>query len=102
MIDKKSSEIGDDILVAYADNELPEKEMSRLAPLIAADLKAKNKVKAFRKSAEQLRNFFSVETSQEIPSDIAEKIRGIEVSETYSENVISLPKFREKNVLLVF
>ena len=53
-----SSELSDDVLVAYADSELPEDEMNRLTQLIEADAEAASKVDAFRRSGEQLRDLF--------------------------------------------
>jgi len=83
-----SSELSDDVLVAYADNELPEDEMNRLTQLIEADAEAASKVDAFRRSGEQLRDFFSVDVPAVTPPDIAEKIRAMGGSDDPADNVV--------------
>jgi anti-sigma factor RsiW len=83
-----SSELSDDVLVTYADNELPEDEMNRLTQLIEADAEAASKVDAFRRSGEQLRDFFSVDVPAVTPPDIAEKIRAMGGSDDPVDNVV--------------
>jgi len=88
------AELTDDILVAYADDELPEDEIRRLTPLIEANVEASKKVEAFRKSAQQLRECFSVDTPGETPAHIAEKIRSMEGGRGSEDNVVSLSWYR--------
>ena len=91
-----SSELSDDVLVAYADNELPEDEMNRLTQLIEADAEATSKVDAFRRSGEQLRDFFSVDVPPVTPPDIAEKIRAMGGGDDPENNVVSLETYRQR------
>jgi len=90
------SELSDDILVAYADEELPEEEMIRLKPLIEADTEATGKVEEFRKSADQLREYFSVDTPAETPVEIAQKIRQMGSPSVSHDNVVSLTSYRQR------
>ena len=96
MMADNSSELSDDVLVAYADNELPENEMNRLTQLIEADAEAASKVDAFRRSGEQLRDFFSVDVPAVTPPDIAEKIRAMGGSDDPVDNVVSLVTYRQR------
>ena len=91
---EKDTELTDDLLVAFADEELEDDEMERLSPLIAADPEATRKVRDFRESGEQLRVFFSVDTPEVTPDHIAEKIRTMDGPA--SENVISLTSYRAR------
>jgi hypothetical protein len=91
-----SSELSDDVLVAYADNELPEDEMNRLTQLIEADAEAANKVDAFRRSGEQLRGIFAVDVPAVTPPDIAEKIRAMGGADDPVDNVVSLETYRQR------
>jgi hypothetical protein len=91
-----SSELSDDVLVAYADNEFPEDEMNRLTLLIDADVEAASKVEAFRRSGGQLRDFFSVDVPAVTPPDIAEKIRAMGGADVTVENVVSIETYRQR------
>lgn len=90
------SGLSDDVLVAYADNELSEDEMLRLAPLIAADAEAAGKVDNFRRSGEQLRDFFSVDVSEVTQPDIAAKIRAMRGGNDTVDNIVSLQTYRQR------
>jgi hypothetical protein len=95
MIDN-SSELSDDVLVAYADNEFSEDEMRRLAPLIEADEEATSKVDEFRQTGEQLRDCFLVDTSAVTPLDIAQKIRAMGGAQSSVDNLVSMDSYRQK------
>ena len=91
-----SSELSDDILVAFADSELPEEEMIRLKPLIEADDEATKKVEEYQRSADQIREYFSVSTPAVTPPEIAQKIREMGSPLTASDNVVSLATYRQR------
>jgi hypothetical protein len=91
-----SSELSDDILVAFADNELPEVDMLRLTPLIEGNPEAASKVGAYRRSGKQLQDFFSVEIPTVTPPDIAAKIRAMEGAEHTTADVVSLETYRQR------
>jgi hypothetical protein len=89
-------ELSDDKLVAYADKELTEEEMIRLKPLIEADIGATEKVEEFRRSADQLREYFSVDTPVVTPVEIAQKIRGMSRPQASSDKIVSLTSYRQR------
>ena len=89
------SELNDDILVAFADEELSKEEMARLKPLIEADAEATNKVNEFKKSAAQLRDYFNVDVPEITPPDIIQKIEGMTSTPSSSDNVVSLASYRQ-------
>jgi hypothetical protein len=91
-----SSELSDDILVAFADNELPEVDMLRLTPLIEGNPEAASKVGAYRRSGKQLRDFFSIDIPTITPPDIAAKIRAMEGAEHATADVVSLETYRQR------
>jgi len=91
-----SSELSDDILVAFADSELPEEEMIRLKPLIEADDEITKKVEEYQRSADQIREYFSVNTPAVTPPEIAQKIREMGSPLTASDNVVSLATYRQR------
>jgi len=90
------NELSDDVLVAYADNEHSEDEMNRLKPLIEADADAVRKVEAFRRSGEQLRDFFSVDVPTVTPPEIAEKIKRMASRPTTPNKIVSLASYRQR------
>lgn len=88
----------DDILVAFADQQLSLDEMARLRPLIEADPIARQKVKEFEDSAEQLKTLLGTNVDDVTPDHIAATIRAMPLPETSSadSNVISLSGYKAK------
>lgn len=88
-----NNDLSDDILVAFADGELPADELERLRPIINADPAASRKVAAYRESGEALRNFFSVDVPAQTPKHIVDQISGLS-AETNSPNIVSFLSYR--------
>ncbi len=91
----ENDDLSDDILVAFADGELPAEELARLRPIIEADPAASEIVDAYRQSGEALRDFFTVDVPAQTPQHIANQIREFK-SDTSASNVVSFSAYRER------
>ncbi len=67
--------IDDDLLMAYADGELPPEEVSRIEALLARDPVARERVRLYRESAAVARAAFAPTLEEPVPVALEERVR---------------------------
>jgi len=67
--------IDDDLLMAYADGELPPEEVSRIEALLARDPGARERVRLYRESAALARAAFAPTLEEPVPAALEERVR---------------------------
>ncbi len=67
--------IDDDLLMAYADGELPPEQVSRIEALLARDPEARKRVRLYRESAALARAAFAPTLEEPLPAALEERVR---------------------------
>ncbi len=85
--------IDDDLLMAYADGELPEEEAARIERLLARDAAARERVRLYRESAALARAAFASTLAEPVPAALEARVRRL-ARERATDRVVPFPESR--------
>ncbi len=84
--------IDDDLLMAYADGELPAAEVARVEALLARDPAARERVRRYRETAALARAAFASTLEEPVPAALEARIREMARGDEAASGVVPFPR----------